>query len=182
MNFTDEISQRVTIVDALNYYAPRNMIKGRCPCPIHDGEHNNFKIYSDTNSFYCFTCQEAGNVIKLVSLLFNIPYRDAIKKIDADFNLCLFKKPTLTQYRKRQAENKRKLEEYEIKKKQKSYSNYAYYKLIAYKKWLKIQTNIETKTFQLNYIERLLDKYLNTKSLISFDVDTLILALETKFE
>lgn len=38
-------------------------------CPFHSETRPSFNIYRDTNSFYCFSCQQGGNPYKLVSLL-----------------------------------------------------------------------------------------------------------------
>ena len=68
--------------------------QGRCSCPIHGGQKNSFKIYDDTNSFYCFACGSAGDPIKFVSLLEDISYGQAIQSIAAAFGIALHKNPT----------------------------------------------------------------------------------------
>lgn len=48
-------------------------------CPLHSERTPSFYIYLDTNSFYCFGCQEGGDVIKFVQKYYNISFREAIK-------------------------------------------------------------------------------------------------------
>jgi len=48
-------------------------------CPLHQEKHPSFYLYPETNSFYCFGCNKGGDVIKLVELLYNLPFREAVK-------------------------------------------------------------------------------------------------------
>ena len=48
-------------------------------CPFHKETHPSFKIYTDTNSFYCFSCKRGGDVISLVMELKGMSFRDAVK-------------------------------------------------------------------------------------------------------
>jgi len=87
MNHKETILERLTMLDILQFYTPRNIVKNRCPCPLHDGKDNNFEVYN--TSFYCWVCHRGGDIIKFVSLLFGLDYKSSIVKIDYDFNLCL---------------------------------------------------------------------------------------------
>jgi DNA primase len=64
---------------------------GKCSCPFHEDRHPSFKVYKSSNSFYCFSCGVGGDAIKFVSLLYQVKSLDALKKIDDDFCLELFK-------------------------------------------------------------------------------------------
>lgn len=103
------ILSKLTMRQILEFYAPRKIHRNRCACPLHNGKDDNFVIYHD--SFYCWVCGCGGDFIKFVSLLLNIPYPEAMKRIDADFALGVYKKPTLSQHR----ENMRQLEKYRKK-------------------------------------------------------------------
>ena len=40
---------------------------GRGKCPLHNGDNpTSFAVYIDTQSFYCFRCNESGDVITLL--------------------------------------------------------------------------------------------------------------------
>ncbi len=48
-------------------------------CPFHQEKHPSFYLYPETNSFYCFGCNQGGDVIKLVELAFNLEFKEAIE-------------------------------------------------------------------------------------------------------
>lgn len=92
----ERILSAVTMRSVFNMFCPNIEPDraGRCPCPIHGGKKNSFKIYDDTNSFYCFACGSAGDPIKFVSLLEDISYGQAIQSIATAFGISLHKNPT----------------------------------------------------------------------------------------
>lgn len=47
-------------------------------CPLHDEKTPSFYIYTETNSFCCFGCQEKGDVIKLSMALYGVGFKDAV--------------------------------------------------------------------------------------------------------
>ena len=87
----ERILASVTMKGVLQMFCPGTKLdrQDRCACPIHGGTKNSFKIYDNTNSFYCFACGSAGDPIKFVSLLFNVSYGQAIKEIASAFNIPL---------------------------------------------------------------------------------------------
>ncbi|MBI5220835.1 MAG: hypothetical protein HY978_03305 [Candidatus Liptonbacteria bacterium] len=48
-------------------------------CPFHPERRPSFCIYPKTNSFYCFSCQRGGGVIRLVQLLRSCGFIEAVK-------------------------------------------------------------------------------------------------------
>lgn len=48
-------------------------------CPFHQERHPSFYLYPDTNSFYCFGCNQGGDVIKFVELAFNYSFKEAVE-------------------------------------------------------------------------------------------------------
>lgn len=83
-------------------------------CPFHREDTASLRIYE--NSFYCFGCGVGGDVIKFVSMLCNIGNSQAAIRINEDFGLGLTdKKSSRAEYQKfakKQAEEKRRLDEY----------------------------------------------------------------------
>jgi hypothetical protein len=47
-------------------------------CPFHNEKHASFYLYTETNTFHCFGCQENGDVIKLTMALHGINFKEAI--------------------------------------------------------------------------------------------------------
>ena len=58
-----------------------------CSCPLHKDNRPSMKIYD--KGFCCFSCNTAGDFIRLVERMFNLSFRQAMLKINADFNLNL---------------------------------------------------------------------------------------------
>lgn len=47
-------------------------------CPFHNEKTPSFYLYSETNTFYCFGCQEHGDVITLTMALYGISFKEAV--------------------------------------------------------------------------------------------------------
>ena len=54
----------------------RNLV---CLCPLHQEKHASFFNYPETNSCWCFACNQGGNSINLVRLLHQYNFPDAVK-------------------------------------------------------------------------------------------------------
>lgn len=93
-NIAERIKECVTIEDILTRNGYKTDRYRRIPCPIHNGKNKGSFSYNKS-SFFCFSCQEHGDVITLVQKLFNIEFKSAISKINNDFSLGFtYKKPT----------------------------------------------------------------------------------------
>lgn len=78
------INDSLTMKDLLLKY--HNLGKRRrTNCPIHGGKDNNF-CYTD-KVFHCWSCGASGNIVSFVMQLFNISFKEAVVRIDSDFNL-----------------------------------------------------------------------------------------------
>lgn len=47
-------------------------------CPFHSDKQPSFIAYLETNSWYCFGCQQGGDIIKLISQLKNLNFKETI--------------------------------------------------------------------------------------------------------
>jgi DNA primase len=56
-------------------------INRNCRCPLHKEKSWSFRIYKNTNSFYCFWCHKWWNIINFISEIENISNNEAFKKI-----------------------------------------------------------------------------------------------------
>lgn len=54
---------------------------GFAPCCWHQEKSPSMKYYKKTNSVHCFGCNKGGDVIDLVSHLYNLKFLDAVKFI-----------------------------------------------------------------------------------------------------
>lgn len=83
----DEILNTLTTKDILNKYGIK-MKKDMFSCPFH-GKDKNPSAKAYDNSFYCFTCHKGGDIISFVEKYFNLSFKEAMQKINEDFNLGL---------------------------------------------------------------------------------------------
>lgn len=51
-------------------------------CPLHNERSPSFVIYHETNSCWCFGCQQGGDSIALVQLLNNLSFIEAVKYLN----------------------------------------------------------------------------------------------------
>ena len=59
-------------------------LRFKCRCPIHKEDTPSFKVYLDTDTFYCFGCHESGSPEYLVSLLDDCSLDEARNKVYGD--------------------------------------------------------------------------------------------------
>ena len=89
MNYADEIKRQVSMLDVSERYGLQANNNGFASCPFHNEKTPSMKLYSGDKGFYCFGCGASGDVIKFIQMYFNIPFKDALKKINDDFGLNL---------------------------------------------------------------------------------------------
>lgn len=83
----EEILSILTMKDILDKYGIIEK-RGMFSCPFHGEDKNpSAKIYK--NSFHCFTCQKNGDLIQFVEYYFNLSFKEAMQKLNIDFNLGL---------------------------------------------------------------------------------------------
>jgi hypothetical protein len=176
MQMVEQIKSKVKMSDVLQAYGLP--YQRRMKCPIHNGEDKNFEVKD--GRFMCYSHCGGGDVITFVQLMNDCGFKEACDWIDERFALGLYKKPSLTQYREAQKElEKKKREKKELERKNKK-SSEAYFLLCDYFKWLRGQEKTPEIEFDINYIERTLEKYADGKKLIEWDAEALINALMSK--
>lgn len=59
-------------------------------CPFHGDTNKSLKVYKDpSRGWACFGCHRGGTVIDFAMLWYGIDFRQAVVRLDADFNLGL---------------------------------------------------------------------------------------------
>lgn len=86
-DITESIKQTVSMIDVCNRYGLPLNRAGFCQCPFHNERTASFKAYPGDKGFCCFGCHESGDVIDFVMRYFNLPFRDALARINEDFSL-----------------------------------------------------------------------------------------------
>ena len=83
--YIEELTRRTDIVELVGSYVQLKR-KGRLYgglCPFHSEKTPSFYVYPDTQSFYCFGCQAAGDAISFVRKINSIDYPEAVKLLAA---------------------------------------------------------------------------------------------------
>ena len=137
----EAIKQRLTMRQILGAYGIAVNDHGFARCPFHNEKTASFKAYDGDRGFYCFGCGESGDVITFVMRLFGLSFKEALRKIDTDFSLFLFEKPTLAEYRKAQRAMEEMRAKRERGKREKEARESAYWE--AYDEWLRLTCNKE---------------------------------------
>lgn len=86
-DYAGQIKELVTMPEMLERYGIADSGATRIPCPIHHGTDKNLSVYK--NGFRCWVCGEHGTVIDFVMTYFGLSFREALAKINEDFNLSL---------------------------------------------------------------------------------------------
>lgn len=50
-------------------------------CPFHNEKTPSFYLYPETNRFYCFGCQEKGDILSLTMHLYGIDFKQAVEML-----------------------------------------------------------------------------------------------------
>lgn len=87
MNLAEIVKGAVTVEDVLRLLSIRTSPRKRIPCPIHQGEHNNF-AYND-NYFVCFSCGAKGDIFTLLKELKGMDFAQALRYLNEQFRLDL---------------------------------------------------------------------------------------------
>ncbi|NEU29178.1 hypothetical protein GN156_00070 [bacterium LRH843] len=117
MGAIDLIKYHVPIKEVLVRYAGVNFSRTRTSrtrfnvnCPYHHDKSPSFTIYTDTNTFRCWSgCNDGKpvDVIDVVKLSYNIATKEAIKVLMTDFGLDGNNMEAFKEWQKKRAEHQR---------------------------------------------------------------------------
>lgn len=114
LNKYELVKQQVSMPSVIGRYGFELNRSGFISCPFHSEKTASMKIYD--KSFYCFGCGTGGDVIKFVSLLFNISAPQAVVKLSGDFLLGLktgtYDKKAEQEYALKKLKEEQKLKEF----------------------------------------------------------------------
>ena len=90
-NSFQTLRERLPIHKVMERFGVKVLRSSMARCPFHSEKTPSFKIYLDTNSFYCFGCGIGGDQITLVKLILRFnSNEEAARYLDNEFNLGLF--------------------------------------------------------------------------------------------
>ena len=105
----EQILTYLNMKDILDRYGIKHRGSQFC-CPFHGTDkHPSAKAYE--KSFYCFNCGKTGDLIQFVQYYFNLDFKQAMQKINLDFNLNLDSNIKVDYKKIKEIERKRKQKE-----------------------------------------------------------------------
>ena len=87
MMLFEAVKQGVPIEDAAQRYGLEINRQGKCVCPFHKDHDPSMKIYSETNSFYCFGCHVSGSVIDLIAQITKADSKNTALELAKEYNI-----------------------------------------------------------------------------------------------
>ncbi len=89
------VRERVSPAEAARAYGLRPNRAGFVSCPFHGPERTpSLKLYAE--GWHCFGCGAGGSVVDLTARLFSLRPIEAVRKLDVDFSLGLFRAGALS--------------------------------------------------------------------------------------
>lgn len=92
-----EIKNKVNIKEVIEHYLSNKFKRDKIKCPFHHDNNASLSILPSNNTFKCFGCETSGSVIDFVMKYKSVDKFEAVKLLNADFNLGIIfkeKKPT----------------------------------------------------------------------------------------
>lgn len=169
MDIKEELKNSITMKDLLDKYGIKhnNMMYH---CPFHKDDNASAKFY--VNSFYCFSCNKTGDIIQFVQTMFNINFKEAMAKINIDFELGLDINSHIDRQKLIEIENKRKKEKL-LKEQKRLY----FIRLCNISQQLKNKINEENEKINVLNWERKVSDIAN----LQLKVDKINLILDTLY-
>ena len=85
MNIYETIKAAISVKQAAEHYGLKVSRNGMACCPFHNDRHPSLKLNEEY--FFCFGCGAKGDVIDLVSKLFDLSSYEAAQRLAADFGI-----------------------------------------------------------------------------------------------
>lgn len=101
----EQICSTLKIHEVMEFYGVKWNPKGFANCPFHNEKTPS--LTTRDNRYKCFGCGASGSVIDFVMAFYNIGFKQAITRLDSDFNLGLI--PKKLNYRERVQETENSL-------------------------------------------------------------------------
>lgn len=79
----DEIKAKADILSVVEHFLPLQKANGlyKCCCPFHEEKTPSFTLNTRHNYFYCFGCNEKGDVFSFVQKYKHLDFTEAVKEV-----------------------------------------------------------------------------------------------------
>lgn len=88
-NYAEQIKRSVTMRQVCEMYGVEVNRAGFALCCWHSDRKPSMKVYDGSRGCHCFACGKGGSVIDFTMQFFNMDYKKAVEKLNADFNIGL---------------------------------------------------------------------------------------------
>ena len=87
----EELRRSADIVETISSVVPLKKAGAyyRAPCPFHKETNPSFTVNPTTQTFYCFGCQEGGDVFSFYMKYHNLSFGEAVRELAARFGVPL---------------------------------------------------------------------------------------------
>ena len=170
----EEIKNRVELTDVLTRYGVKLNKDNFACCPFHSEKTPSFRVYGDRKKYHCFGCGKGGDVITFVMDYFNVEFKEALKILDNEYGLELFKKMSPKEHYKMKSMELMRKQEAEKKKKEHEYDMYAYDRLCSFRRWLLTEPQNGITQHHIACIDYKLDNFDIHKKSFEKDIDKTI--------
>lgn len=130
-----EIKTRLTMSDLLERYG--FSAERRIPCPLHGGKDDNFEVKG--YNWRCYSHCGSGDTISFVQKLFGLSFKDALKKIDADFGLNIYGEHSFEELRRSHYQQQALQAKREREKREKEKAEDDYF--VVFDEWKRLYDN-----------------------------------------
>lgn len=158
----------INLPQVFEYYGYK-VKNGFTCCPFHHEKTPSCAV--NMIKFHCFGCGEKGNAISFVKKMFNLDFKNAVRKIDEDFRLGLVSDKITNEQRK--AINKRRIDIYNKQQEQQGLQELKYKYFQAWKDYILFEPedknyNIETPTYIVdNFFNNIDKRFINAVNTLS---------------
>lgn len=83
-NLAEKIKQRVDIVELVRQYVPHLKKAGKtwkACCPFHKEKTPSFTVNAEKGLYYCFGCQEGGDIFDFLMKIESLSFNEAVRKL-----------------------------------------------------------------------------------------------------
>lgn len=83
----NEIKNKLDTIQVFEFYGLQPNVNSFICCPFHNEKTPSMKVYNGGGVYHCFGCGEHGSVVDFVMRYFDLSFKEAITKLNNDFNL-----------------------------------------------------------------------------------------------
>lgn len=104
----NKIKSTIHITELITKFGLEPNRAGYISCPAHDDKTPSLKLYPDSNTWWCFSCNSGSSVIDIYMLITGTDFSTAVTELGAEYGLTpdSVKKPNPSRYWKKQRESK----------------------------------------------------------------------------